>query len=383
MKKFFLVLIFIFTLIFTGYLQSNVEATSVLDLQNTYVVLVGVLTWKDKNLDSFSPYHRKDVELYQTLLRRGVPQKNIVHLIDAQATLETIKATLKRVLSNTNEGSDFIFFYSGHGLTDDEDQAYIANYDILEDDPESNGLSIKSLGRFIAKHFNGDRVILFGDFCYSGALQEATQIIHDKGYKSMSLASAQDSSLSTGNWTFTQTLIDTFNGLNLADLDRDGKIVLSELSEDVASAMKYREFQRHSFSTFEIPESLVIANVSSPVSETSSADAKPSQGSYVLAKSDDDEFVPARVLQIDNDKLQVEFYDYSDKSQKWLSKSDTVPIQFKHYPINAIVQVNYEDKFYSAKVLKHDGDFHFISYTDKSEELYDEWILSDRIQDKE
>ncbi len=83
MKKFFLVLILFSTLIFTGYLQSNVEAISALDPKNTYVLLVGVLTWKDKNLDSFSPYHRKDAELYRTLLGRGVPQKNIVHLIDA------------------------------------------------------------------------------------------------------------------------------------------------------------------------------------------------------------------------------------------------------------------------------------------------------------
>jgi len=67
--------------------------------QDTHALIVGVLNWQDKTLGTFSSRHRKDRELYNLLIKRGVPKKNIVLLLDEKATLSRILRTLKEVSS--------------------------------------------------------------------------------------------------------------------------------------------------------------------------------------------------------------------------------------------------------------------------------------------
>src|SRR5215470_17036525 len=65
--------------------------------ENTWAVLVGVLKWESeaKGITHFSDRHRKDQELYQTLLRRGVPRENIACRLDGEATRENIRSSVR------------------------------------------------------------------------------------------------------------------------------------------------------------------------------------------------------------------------------------------------------------------------------------------------
>src|SRR4051812_36583738 len=52
----------------------------------TYAVIAGVLQWQNKGLGGFPTEHRKDRELRDVLLTRGVPADQIALLLDEQAT---------------------------------------------------------------------------------------------------------------------------------------------------------------------------------------------------------------------------------------------------------------------------------------------------------
>lgn len=51
---------------------------------------------------------------------------------------------------------------------------------------------------------------------------------------------------------------------------------------------------------------------------------------------------------------------------------------FKRYPVDSLVQVLWADRVYPAKVLKVEGDFHWITYPGY-DDSFNEWVLSDRI----
>jgi hypothetical protein len=51
---------------------------------------------------------------------------------------------------------------------------------------------------------------------------------------------------------------------------------------------------------------------------------------------------------------------------------------FKRYPVDSLVQVLWGESPYLARVLKVEGDFHWITYPGY-DESYNEWVLSDRI----
>ncbi|HKB40239.1 MAG TPA: hypothetical protein VKD72_27665, partial [Gemmataceae bacterium] len=65
--------------------------------KETYGVIVGVLEWEHPGLSSFSKRHRKDQELHDLLVERGVPAANLALLLDKEATLANIHKALHRI----------------------------------------------------------------------------------------------------------------------------------------------------------------------------------------------------------------------------------------------------------------------------------------------
>src|SRR5262245_39312045 len=64
---------------------------------NSYAVIVGVLKWKNPRITTFSPRHRKDQELRDLLVKRGVPAGNIKLLLDDQATLANMRSAVDEI----------------------------------------------------------------------------------------------------------------------------------------------------------------------------------------------------------------------------------------------------------------------------------------------
>ena len=67
------------------------------------------------------------------------------------------------------------------------------------------------------------------------------------GISSFILTSATEEITSTGNWTFTQLIIDALAGSPLMDTNRDGMISLGEVRLEVNNAMLHLEGQKSGF----------------------------------------------------------------------------------------------------------------------------------------
>jgi hypothetical protein len=335
------------------------------DYKKTHGLVVGVLQWKDPNLSTFSTENRKDAELYHLLKNRGA---NLHLLLDNQASQKMILKKLQEIAKATPEDGVFLFYYAGHGVKRDS-SVYIANSDINTESAEKTGVSMDKVIETISKNFRGKTIILSGDFCYSGAFLKAAQNWEAQGKNAIVLTSASSSNQSTGNWTYTQTLIDCFSGSPFCDQNDDGEINWSEMSLEVQNAMKYRESQLSGNSSFLDFDDLVIAKPSQRKSENS--------GEYVRAPYNGEPHI-ARVLSRSNESIELEFFFYSDKVVSKLSPSEVQPLEYKSFPPGSKVKVLWNGTPYEAEILDVKEDFHYITYIGY-DSSWDEWVLADRI----
>ncbi|MFO0618817.1 MAG: caspase family protein [Polyangiaceae bacterium] len=341
------------------------------DPANTYVVLVGALTFQSSSMTSFSPKHRKDDELAKLLLSRGVPKDHLVELLDEQATAKSVFEALEAMAKAAPKGATLLFYYAGHGGNGDAGEISFVAYD--DDGTSAKSISMKRVEQTIARAFAGGTVLLFADCCYSGGLLEVARNLGKKpGVRAAAVTSAAASNLSSGNWTFSQSLIDALDGDAIGDRDGDGAITLGELGEEVRAAMKYRELQRMGAEVGAVGDGFVLAtdNPHRPAQRGIGAE-------YLSAKRGDD-YEVARVVGARGDELTVEFYDYSDKSRATVRRADTKPLVFEGYPVGSKVSVEWERKWWDAEVLARDDDFHLITYAGFNHS-WDEWVLSNRV----
>jgi hypothetical protein len=343
-----------------------------LDPEHTYAVIVGVLRWKDPSLQEYSPRNRKDQELADVLKARGVPAGHVRLLLDEEATREKVLAAVSEVAAKADEKATFLFYFAGHGHRNG-DGVVLTNYDIVSGKSEETGLDAAAVGRLLAGKLKGGRVLLFADCCHSGGLSAAAKELKAVGRPAAVVASADVSCSSTGNWTFSQTLIDCLKGDPLADHDGDGDVTLAELDREVALAMKCREAQCSGRGNAGIDGRFVLA----PAARAPAVAAgKFAAGDYVRARGDDGE-QPARIVGRQGDRYVVQFYGYSDKRDKALPAEQLRPFEFPAVKVGQTVLHASEGKKWSAKVLEVQDDFCRVRY--RRAGLPDEWVLSDRL----
>jgi hypothetical protein len=78
------------------------------------------------------------------------------------------------------------------------------------------GWKVESIPAAIDKHFKGSRAMLALDNCHSGAIVDACKNRRSR-ISYAAFASTPANSSSTGNWTFTESLINAFRGEALVD----------------------------------------------------------------------------------------------------------------------------------------------------------------------
>ena len=103
-------------ILWVGISQSALAERVSWDPTRTRAVIVGVLTWQDPSIGTFAKEERKDRELYDTLLKRGVPAENMTLLLDQQATRQAVLDALSQQLKASQKGETFVFYYAGHGV---------------------------------------------------------------------------------------------------------------------------------------------------------------------------------------------------------------------------------------------------------------------------
>jgi hypothetical protein len=340
--------------------------------EKTWVFVVGVLSWKNRDMfGSFPVKNRRDAALVDHFKQRGVPEKQIVYLQDKQATQQRIDREFSTALKKLRSDDLLIVYYAGHGSrSEDGDDVYLASYDAGDDDVE--GWSINSIPGKIKSESKCARVLWFLDCCYSG--QAALALTKQKGrpaYACVTSSSASESS--TGHWTFSDALLDSLRGVSFVDLNHDGSVTLAEFAAHLSADMSLAEEQLSTFATTEGFEPEMVLASAKPL-------ANPKIGERAKAKDAGSDWYAGRIVEARDEEFKLHFIGYEDDEDVWVAPADLRPIKPVQYAIGKRVEVSWKKKWYPATILKVKDGIHLIHYTDY-EAKWDEWVPSKRIRD--
>lgn len=244
--------------------------------------------------------------------KSGVPQSQIICLQDKDAKLSAIEQCLDRLLRNAGEGDQLIVYYCGHGYPAESDpnELMLASYDAGIGDVE--GWSVDAMISKIENKFSGDRVAIFFDCCHSGGIKRAIKR-HGKRGSYAGFGSSTATQSSTGNWTFTESLLRAVAGDPTADRNNDGVITLGEVEKFIHDEMAFAEDQV-SAANF-----VGAWSDATPVVQAKSRNDKRT-GSHVTVRIDGDDW-KAHVLDVQDEKVQVFYYGYETSDIEWVSPS--------------------------------------------------------------
>lgn len=221
------------------------------DPKHTWLFAVGLLKWEHP--DVWAPFpdaekNRADVQLVEFFKKRGVPKEQIVYLKDEKATLKNIRQRLAEFVVKPGEEDLLLVYFAGHGHWEvEKNRYYFVNYEAHKQDC-SDHWPVASLCSTLENKFEGGRLLLLADCCHSGGL--ALEVRKREWECPMAcLTSTFAHNLSTGSWTFTESVLKAFHGNPMLDLDGDGQVDLDELARYVERTMAFFHGQRPVFLT--------------------------------------------------------------------------------------------------------------------------------------
>ena len=328
---------------------------------------MGILEWQDPSNPSFPQKNRKDAVLLERLRNSGVPDDQIVYLVDRSATTANVRAQFAAFLKKTGPDDWVIVYFAGHGNKTEDGKPYLVTYDATAD---RLGWAFEEIPDAIEKDFAGSYAVIALDNCYSGAMANAVK----KRTRRVSyavLASSLASQESTGNWTFTESLITAFSGSPLADVNHDGLITLAEVGKNSEAEMLFSEEQVATIAfTGSFDPQIVIAK----------ATARPFDrfGERVEALSDG-QWYKGYLVDKQPDSFKVHFYGYDTSEDQWVPVDKTRTARLVQYAIGSKVLVEWKKSWYPATVVDVKGGSHLITYTGYGHE-WDEWVATNRIK---
>ncbi len=371
------------TLVFS--LPSSAAATDVAlswEPSRTLVFVVGVLKWQDKSYQQFSAKARRDAQLVQFFKSKGVPEDKVVYLCDSEATVNNVYDEFDDLLDKSKAGDTLFFYYCGHGWLDDNKDGFYANYDVKTND---NAISTKKIASKLKNKFHGSTALFFADCCTSGSIGNALSK-QPAAFTWGMATSVNPEGSSTGNWTFSQALLDALNGHKFVDTNFDGVISFSDLQKYVTLEMK---------------------RIDNQVAGTNSGNGF-SDASYALAKvSDPNEPIPrlvevkwggrwwkAKVLETKDNQAKIRWvqigYDTAgdDEWHPFSEVRETSGAPFNgmaaattryDFKVGDSVEVLWKGDFYKAKILKAESGRFYIHYID-DDDSWDEWVDLSRMK---
>jgi Caspase domain/RNA binding activity-knot of a chromodomain len=339
----------------------------------TWVIVVGVLEWKDaRSFGSFPKENRRDAELVKLFKEKGVPEDHVVFLKDKQATRARIDKALADVLPRSGKDDLLVLYYAGHGGRINAGTTYFANYDATGD-LAATGWSIPSIFDAIEANFHGSRAWLMADCCNSGALVlEAKQRKSAIAYAC--LTSAHANTISTGNWTFTECVLAGLRGEPLLDLNGDGSVTLAELARYTEAEMAFYEQQMSAFGvTGRFSQDLRLAEAAGP-GPTGEA------GKRVEVKWQG-KWYRARIEEVKDKQYKVHYFGFDRSEDEWVGPDRVRVPEPKHLEAGTAVEVKWGGRWWPAHVVEGKMGLHLIHYDDYSDD-WDEWVTPQRLRMK-
>jgi len=208
-------------------------------------------------------------------------------LTNEQATLKNIVAGLERIRSAVDENSRMMFYFAGHGQTEDlpegRERGYIVPVDADAYNWQHTMLPMDRLNRTI-KRFKAKHILMAFDSCYSGLGlvrsingdpgQDSTYIQKMMRSRSIQILTAgsrtEQAAEAAGHGLFTNHLLTALAGA--ADINADGYITATEIYATLRPAITRESFSRQTpqfgyiegngdmifFNDFPPPESAVL-----------------------------------------------------------------------------------------------------------------------------
>ena len=335
----------------------------------TVVFAAGLLRWARSDLyDGMSRVERRDQALIDTLEHRGVPRSRITFLRDDQATLAAARAGLRAAIESAAPDDTFLFYWAGHGDRTDAGQSYAVTYDAGDDTP-STCLGYDEIVRTLEERGRMQHALLFADTCYSGALADAV-MARSGGPARAGFGASSASQTSTGAWTFTDAIIESFEGTANADRDRDGVVRVGDLSRFVEEEMAFADGQ--------------LANVRQSVAfplamELAAAVAAPcARYGERIEVLQDGNWWPATITGQPAGQLAVHYDGYTEQWDATVDASATRPYAPTTYAPGTRVSVQWNDAWYPAVVREARLGVHLVHYDDYAD-TWDEWVSIDRV----
>lgn len=354
-----------------AHAQEAPAAVAEWDPAKTVVFAVGVLEFKSKQLDTFPQEGRRDAELVTLLRERGA--REAVFLTDRDATLSRIERDFAALLGRTEAGQTLIVYFTGHGYREEDGQVAFTPWDA--GDELETMWQVRSIVDEIEARFKGERALLLVDCCHSGALVDAVVAKADGSKLAWAcLTSSHATSESTGDWTFTEAVIDSLRGDARVDANADGAVMLGEVAAFAEAEMAFAEEQLtafHAGARFGAATRLADVKGSRP---------GPRVGERLEVRAEG-EWWKARVLEVDGERLKVRFYGWSAEYDEWVTAEQTRPYRPRTWKVGKKVEVLSEGEWYPATVTEvRPPGLQKVTYEGFAAS-WDEWVHSSRIRE--
>jgi hypothetical protein len=382
----------------------------------TFAFFVGLVEFENPSVyEAFDVPDRKDRELFERLIARGVPPSQAVFLDHRDAARASIESQLSKLLARTRPGDLIWVHYSGHGTRGDDGQGYFAPWD--GDDDLASLWSVRSIVDAIEREHRGEHAILSADCCHAGSLAREASARAAKGARVGygCLASSLARSSSTGAWTFTECLLDAVSGAPELDLDGDGALRFDEIGRYAEAELAFVDGQlTQSTTTGSFPARLTMAARDAKGRTRERVEVRSADGS-----GDDDEetWVRAHVLAREPGRVRVQLVpDEDDEDDEASAKAEPTPRWVEPTEVRAWTPTTYaRGTRVDVEVEEEDGDekpekpeesekpdddggtettraarvldarlgVHLVRYEDDDEGSEDEWVPSWRLSARE
>jgi hypothetical protein len=146
--------------------------------ENREAIIVGINKYRDSEIQPLNGAVNDAQEIYEHLKSNNNFQISDSHLLlNRDATRERILKAVGEIFNRKDISSELVaFYFSGHGMIDDNNVGYIAPFDMDPKDPFVNGINMEDLRNFISKSKNKASAIMFLDCCYAGIATEGSKV---------------------------------------------------------------------------------------------------------------------------------------------------------------------------------------------------------------
>lgn len=217
-------------------------------IPRSYALVVGIAGYKNLPENAQLSFPERDAEsVYSILISPeggNFRAENVHRLIGPKATLANLRKELEEWLPSVTKDDDRVLIYfAGHGFVF-QNRAYLAPYDITQDNIASTGYPMDRLGEVFGTKIKGKWKVMLTDSCHSGAITPAADAavingkLLDLNKNVFSLTASRDRERSYeskewggGHGIFTYYVVKGLEGL--ADESQDGIVTADELAEYV------------------------------------------------------------------------------------------------------------------------------------------------------